>query len=228
MGAPLTGRLAVAAATLLIGAACSNAGSSTDSADGKTVSADEKAVRAAAAGEHATAIFAGGCFWCMESPFDQLDGVISTTSGYTGGTKVDPTYKEVTTGGTGHAEAVEVIYDPSRVTYDQLLDVFWQNVDPVDAGGQFCDRGNQYRTAIFFGDAEQRRLAEQSKQMLTTSQRFEQPIATEIVSATAFYPAEDYHQDYAEKNPVKYRFYRLACGRDRRLAELWGEQAGGH
>jgi peptide-methionine (S)-S-oxide reductase len=174
---------------------------------------------------HAVATFAGGCFWCMEPPYDKLDGVLATTSGYAGGDKVDPTYQEVSAGGTGHAEVVQITYDPSKVSYQQLLDVFWRNVDPLDAGGQFCDRGDQYRTAIFVHDEEQRCLAEASKQALVDSGRFEQPIVTEIVAAGPFYPAEDYHQDYYEKNPLRYNFYRWNCGRDARLAELWGEQA---
>jgi peptide-methionine (S)-S-oxide reductase len=173
----------------------------------------------------AVATFAGGCFWCMEPPYDKLDGVVATTSGYTGGSKVDPTYREVSAGGTGHAEAVQVTYDPAKVSYEQLLDVYWHNVDPLDPGGQFCDRGSQYRTGIFVHDAEQRRLAEASKQMLKDSRRFEQPIVTEIAEAGPFYPAEDYHQDYYEKNPIRYKFYRWNCGRDARLAQLWGEQA---
>jgi peptide-methionine (S)-S-oxide reductase len=172
----------------------------------------------------AFATFAGGCFWCMEPPFDKIDGVLATTSGYTGGSKVDPTYPEVSAGGTGHAEAVQITYDPARVSYEQLLEVFWRNVDPLDAGGQFCDRGSQYRTGIFVHDDEQRRLAEQSKQALIDSKRFNRPIVTEIVAAGPFYPAEDYHQDYYQKNPLRYKFYRWNCGRDQRLAEVWGEQ----
>jgi peptide-methionine (S)-S-oxide reductase len=171
----------------------------------------------------ALATFAGGCFWCMEPPYDKLDGVLATTSGYTGGDKVNPTYQEVSAGTTGHAEAVQVTYDPAKVSYEQLLEVFWHNVDPLDAGGQFCDRGSQYRTAIFVHDDEQRRLAEQSKQALESSGRFQQPIVTEIDAAGPFYPAEDYHQDYYEKNPIRYEFYRWNCGRDQRLAQLWGE-----
>jgi peptide-methionine (S)-S-oxide reductase len=170
----------------------------------------------------ALATFAGGCFWCMEPPYDQLDGVISTTSGYTGGSKADPTYREVASGGTGHFEAVQVAYDPAKVSYEELLEVFWHNVDPLDAGGQFCDRGDSYRTAIFAETPEQRQLAEASKQALADSGRFQQPIATEIVDASTFYPAEDYHQDYYEKNPIRYKFYRWNCGRDQRLAEVWG------
>ena len=174
---------------------------------------------------HALATFAGGCFWCMEPPYDKLDGVLSTISGYTGGSKADPTYREVSAGGTGHAEVVQITYDPAKVSYEQLLEVFWRNVDPLDAGGQFCDRGDQYRTGIFVHDQEQRRLAEASKQALKDSRRFEQPIVTEIEDAGTFYPAEDYHQDYYEKNPIRYKFYRWNCGRDQRLTELWGEQA---
>jgi peptide-methionine (S)-S-oxide reductase len=174
---------------------------------------------------HALATFAGGCFWCMEPPYDKLDGVLATTSGYAGGDKVDPTYEEVSAGGTGHAEVVQISYDPSKVSYEQLLEVFWRNADPLDAGGQFCDRGDQYRTAIFVHDEEQRRLAEASKQALVDSGRFEQPIVTEIVGAGPFYPAEDYHQDYYEKNPLRYKFYRWNCGRDQRLADVWGEQS---
>jgi peptide-methionine (S)-S-oxide reductase len=172
---------------------------------------------------HAVATFAGGCFWCMEPPFDELDGVLSTISGYTGGSTVDPTYQEVSAGGTGHAEVVQVTYDPAKVTYEQLLDVFWPNIDPLDAGGQFCDRGDSYRTGIFVHGEEQRRLAEESKQALVDSQRFAQPIVTEIVDAGPFYPAEDYHQDYYQTNPVRYKFYRWNCGRDQRLTELWGD-----
>lgn len=171
--------------------------------------------------ESATATFAGGCFWCMEHPFDELDGVISTTAGYTGGHKKDPTYKEVSAGGTGHAEAVEVVYDPKKISYEKLLEVFWRNIDPLDNTGQFCDKGNQYRSAIFYHSEDQKCLAEQSKKTLEDSKRFKQPIATEITRASTFYPAEDYHQDYYRKNPLRYKWYRFGCGRDRRLRELW-------
>jgi peptide-methionine (S)-S-oxide reductase len=185
--------------------------------------AQQSPVPAPAGGEQALAVFAGGCFWCMEPPFDRLDGVLSTISGYTGGSKADPTYHEVSGGSTGHTEAVQIAYDPAKVSYQELLDVFWHNVDPLDAGGQFCDRGSQYRTAIFAENAEQRRLAEASKEALAESGRFEQPIATEIVDASTFYPAEDYHQNYYMTNPVRYKFYRWNCGRDQRLTQLWGE-----
>ena len=170
----------------------------------------------------ATATFAGGCFWCMEPPFDKLDGVISTTSGYTGGTKVNPTYEEVSAGRTGHAEAVQVVYDPKRVSYEKLLDVFWHNVDPTQKNGQFCDYGSQYRTGIFVHDGEQKRLAEASKAALQKSKPFKDDVVTEIVAATTFYPAEEYHQDYYIKNPLRYKFYRTGCGRDARLKEVWG------
>ncbi|HEX8699490.1 MAG TPA: peptide-methionine (S)-S-oxide reductase MsrA [Myxococcaceae bacterium] len=173
----------------------------------------------------ATATFAGGCFWCMEPPFDKLPGVVSTTSGYIGGTKANPTYEEVSAGGTGHAEAVQVVYEPSKVSYAQLLEVFWRNVDPLTPNAQFCDKGSQYRSAIFFHDAEQQKLAEESKRKLEGSGRFKQPIVTELVSATTFYPAEEYHQDYYQKNPLRYRYYRHGCGRDARLKEVWGEDA---
>ena len=173
----------------------------------------------------AKATFAGGCFWCMEPPFDKLDGVVSTTSGYTGGEQDHPTYEQVSAGGTGHAEAVEVVYDPSVISYERLLEVFWRNVDPLDAGGQFCDRGDQYRTAIFAQDDAQLQAAQDSKRALEESKRFGKPIETEIVRASTFYPAEEYHQDFYERHSVKYKFYRFSCGRDARLRELWGSDA---
>jgi peptide-methionine (S)-S-oxide reductase len=172
----------------------------------------------------ATATFAGGCFWCMEPPFDELDGVISTTSGYTGGRTPNPTYEQVSSGGTGHYEALQVIYDPARVTYERLLEVFWRNVDAVDDGGQFCDRGSQYRSAIFYHSAEQRRLAEHSKEQAAA--RLGQPIVTEVLKSAAFYRAEEYHQDYYTKNPVRYKFYKWNCGREQRLERLWGKAQG--
>lgn len=171
------------------------------------------------------ATFAGGCFWCMEPPFDALDGVISTTSGYTGGQVVKPSYKQVSAGGTGHAEALRVIYDPKRINYTKLLDVYWHNVDPVAKDRQFCDSGNQYRPAIFYHGAEQKRLAEEYKQRLITSGRFKRPITVSIEAAGPFYAAEGYHQDYYLKNPVRYKFYRWNCGRDQRLHEVWGDEA---
>jgi peptide-methionine (S)-S-oxide reductase len=172
--------------------------------------------------KYETATFAGGCFWCMEPPFDKIQGVISTTSGYTGGSTVNPTYEQVSSGTTGHAETLQVLFDPAKVSYRKLLDVYWHNIDPLAKDRQFCDVGNQYRSAIFYHNEEQKKLAEESKKELESSGRFKQPIATEIVQATAFYPAEDYHQEYYKKNPVRYKFYRFSCGRDQRLKELWG------
>ena len=171
----------------------------------------------------ATATFAGGCFWCMEPPFDKLDGVVSTTSGYTGGHQPDPTYEAVSAGVTGHTEAVQVVYDPAKISYEELLQVFWRNIDPLDAKGQFCDKGNQYRSAIFYHDAEQQRLAETSRQALVESGKLPGPVVTEIVAAGTFYPAEAYHQDYYQENPARYHFYRYTCGRDQRLEQLWGD-----
>jgi peptide-methionine (S)-S-oxide reductase len=167
------------------------------------------------------ATFAGGCFWCMEPPFDKVEGVITTTSGYTGGKVSNPSYKQVSAGKTGHAESVEVKYDPKKVTYQQLLDIFWKNIDPTVKNRQFCDVGNQYRTAIFYHDDEQKQLAEASLQKI--KQKLKTNIFTEIVAAPQFYPAEDYHQDYYLKNPLRYKYYRFACGRDQRLSEIWGE-----
>ncbi len=173
-----------------------------------------------------TAAFAGGCFWCMVHPFDSLPGVVSVISGYTGGQVANPSYQQVSSGGTGHAESVRIDYDPKVVSYQKLLDVFWRNVDPFDGGGQFCDRGNQYRTAIFVADDDQRGLAEASKQAM--EKRFSRTLATQIVAAGPFYRAEDYHQNYYRENPLHYQFYRGRCGRDNRLQEVWGAEAGGH
>lgn len=174
----------------------------------------------------AEAIFAGGCFWCLEKDFDQLDGVLSTTSGYIGGHLPNPTYEQVSAGNSGHIEAVRVEYDPQRLDYPKLLAYFWPNIDPLNADGQFCDTGSQYRSAIFYANDEEQRLAEASRETLQRSARFTQPIATEILPASTFYPAEDYHQDYATRNPLRYHFYRQRCGRDARLAELWGSRPG--
>ncbi len=171
-----------------------------------------------------TAIFGGGCFWCVEEAFDKAEGVVSTTSGYTGGRVANPTYKQVSSGGTGHVEVVQVVYDPAKVSYQQLLNVFWKNVDPLTPNRQFCDRGSQYRSVIFYQNVEQRRLAEASKQALEQSGRFRQPIVTEIVAASSFYPAEEYHQNYYQKNPLRYKYYKTSCGRVRRLEEVWGKQ----
>jgi peptide-methionine (S)-S-oxide reductase len=169
----------------------------------------------------AVATFAAGCFWCVEPPFDKLDGVVSTTSGYTGGHVAGATYKEVGRGGTGHTEAVRVVYDPGKVEYNKLVDTFWRNVDPLDAHGQFCDKGEEYRPAIFTHDEEQRKAAEASKVAL--ARRFKKPIVVAIEPAREFWAAEDYHQDYYQKNPLQYAYYRWGCGRDARLEELWGK-----
>jgi peptide-methionine (S)-S-oxide reductase len=166
------------------------------------------------------AAFAGGCFWCMQPPFEELPGVVSTTAGYTGGFKTDPTYEEVSAGGTGHAESIQIVYDPAKISYEKLLDVFWKNIDPTVKDEQFCDHGHQYRTAIFYYSDEQKQLAEASKAKVAT--RFG-TIYTEIVPASTFYRAEEYHQDYHKKNPIRYHFYRTTCGRDKRLKELWGK-----
>jgi peptide-methionine (S)-S-oxide reductase len=173
------------------------------------------------------ATFAGGCFWCMEPPYDVLPGVVSTISGYMGGSKVNPTYEEVSRGTTGHTEVVQVTYDPSKVTYEKLLEVFWVNIDPTVKDRQFCDAGSQYRTGIFFHSPAQRQAAEASKAALEKSKPFKAAIVTPVEMAGPFYPAEDYHQNYYVKQPVKYKFYRNGCGRDTRLKELWGAKAGG-
>ena len=173
----------------------------------------------------ATAIFAGGCFWCVESDFDKVPGVLRTTSGYTGGHLANPTYDDVTAGGSGHLEAVKIEFDPAEITYPRLLHIFWRSVDPTDGGGQFCDRGESYTTAVFAVSPEQRRLAEASRTALVRSGVLSAPVATPIKTAGSFYPAEDHHQNYHEKNPLRYKFYRFTCGRDRRVKELWGDQA---
>ena len=170
----------------------------------------------------AVATFAGGCFWCMEPPFDKQAGVIATTSGYMGGRKRNPTYEEVSAGITGHAEVVQVVFDPAKVSYKALLEIYWRNVDPTVKDRQFCDVGEQYRTAIFVHTDEQRRVAEASKADLAKTKPFKEPLVTPVVDAGEFWPAEDYHQDYYIKNPVRYTYYRTGCGRDARLKQLWG------
>jgi peptide-methionine (S)-S-oxide reductase len=187
---------------------------------GAQVSAPRPAVGSAPVS--AVATFAGGCFWCMEPPYDKLDGVLETTSGYMGGRERNPTYEQVSSGATGHAEVVQVRYDPSRVTYERLLEVFWRNIDPTVKDRQFCDSGPQYRSAIFVHDDAQRRAAEASRAALEKAKPFKASIVTPVVAAGEFWPAEDYHQDYYVKNPVRYNYYRTGCGRDRRLTELWG------
>ena len=169
----------------------------------------------------ATATFAGGCFWCMEPPFDALTGVVSTTSGYTGGRTPAPTYEDVSNGDTGHAEALQVVFDPAKVTYEKLLEVYWHNVDALDGGGQFCDRGTQYRPAIFYHSAEQQRLADASKVRIAA--QLGKAVAVQLVAASKFFAAEQYHQDYYTKNPARYKFYKWNCGRQQRLDQLWGK-----
>jgi len=173
----------------------------------------------------AVATFAGGCFWCMEPPFDKQEGVIATTSGYIGGTKANPTYEEVSSGSTGHTEAVQVRYDPKKVSYEKLLDIFWHNIDPTVNNRQFCDVGSQYRTGIFVHADDQRKAAEASKAAIEKSKPFKEPIVTPVADATQFWPAEEYHQDYYKKNPVRYTYYRTGCGRDARLKQIWGSAA---
>ncbi len=170
----------------------------------------------------AKAYFAGGCFWCMEEVFEKVPGVSSVISGYMGGRVANPSYEDVSAGGTGHAESVEVIYDPAKVSYRELLNAFWKNVDPLTPNAQFCDHGSQYRSAIFVQNEEERRLAEESKRAIEDSRRFKEPVVTQIVSAAPFYPAEEYHQDFYKKNPIRYKFYKYNCGRTQRLEELWG------
>ncbi|MCB1521467.1 MAG: peptide-methionine (S)-S-oxide reductase MsrA [Hyphomicrobiaceae bacterium] len=174
----------------------------------------------------AIATFATGCFWCTESDFDKVPGVLATTSGYIGGKTANPSYESVSTGRTGHIEALQVTYDPSKVTYQKLLTWFWRHVDPVDGGGQFCDRGDQYRPAIFVHSAEQRKLAETSRDELAKSGLLERPIAVAIIDATKFHPAEDYHQDYYLKSPLRYKIYRHGCGRDQRIEQIWSKAQG--
>ena len=174
------------------------------------------------------AAFAGGCFWCMQGPYDNLPGVVSTTVGYTGGEKPNPTYHEVGAGGSGHIESIEIVFDPKKVSYEKLLDVFWHNVDPTNPNGQFCDNGSQYRTAIFVANDAQRAAAEASKKALAASGVLKKPIVTEIVKAGTFWRAEEYHQSYYKKNPIRYNFYRSGCGRDARLKEIWGDAAPKH
>ena len=167
------------------------------------------------------AYFAGGCFWCMEEAFEKVEGVLSATSGYMGGTVANPSYEEVSAGQTGHAESVEVVYDPAKVSYQKLLDAFWHNVDPITPNAQFCDHGSQYRSAVFFQTDEEKRASDTSKQAIEQSRRFKEPIVTQIVMASQFYPAEEYHQDFYKKNPLRYKLYKYNCGRARRLEELW-------
>lgn len=199
-------------AIMIAGAAAACSGAATSQA----LASDKKGT--------AQAVFAGGCFWCTESDFDHIPGVVSTTSGYSGGKVANPTYEQVSAGGTGHIEAVRVVYDPAKVSYQTLVARFFRTVDPIDGGGQFCDRGSQYRSAIFVANPGERRIAEATK--ARAAALLKKPVATLVVPAGRFYPAEGYHQDYYRKNPVKYKYYRWHCGREARLAELWGKAAG--
>ncbi|MFS1523060.1 peptide-methionine (S)-S-oxide reductase MsrA [Microbulbifer sp. 2304DJ12-6] len=167
-----------------------------------------------------TAVFAGGCFWCMEPPYDKVNGVLETTSGYSGGHVKNPTYEQVSAGGTGHAEVIQIKYDANKVSYSDLLTIFWHNIDPFDAGGQFCDRGDQYRSEIFYSNEQERELAEASKKKVEAE--LDKTVATQIKPASTFYPAEAYHQNYYQRNPLRYKYYRFRCGRDQRLEEVWG------
>ena len=178
---------------------------------------------AIAAAVPAKAYFAGGCFWCMEEVFEKVDGVIAVVSGYMGGTVVDPTYEQVSSGQTGHAESVEVTYDPDKVSYQKLLESFWRNVDPVTPNAQFCDHGSQYRSAVFYRTDEEKRLSEESKSAIVRSNRFSAPVVTQVVEASTFYQAEEYHQDFYKKNPIRYKTYKFRCGRAKRLEALWGK-----
>ena len=171
----------------------------------------------------AKAYFAGGCFWCMEEAFEKVDGVLTVVSGYMGGTVANPTYEQVSDGRTGHAEAIQVTYDPTKVTYQKLLDAFWRNIDPVTPNAQFCDHGTQYRAAVFYSTDEEKRLAEESKSKIEQSKRLPVPIVTQLVQASTFYQAENYHQDYYKKNPLRYKYYKYSCGRAQRLEALWGK-----
>ncbi|MGB3767454.1 MAG: peptide-methionine (S)-S-oxide reductase MsrA [Phormidesmis sp.] len=198
----------------------------TADANSNDIKNDIKGNQAADDENLSTAVFAGGCFWCMEKPFDELPGVVETTSGYTGGTLENPTYQQVSSGGTGHYEAMEVRYDPQQVSYDQLLETFWVNIDPVDSKGQFCDKGDQYRSAIFYETPEQQQEAINSTEKI--AERLGSAIATEILPAATFYDAEDYHQNYYQTHAVRYKLYRYGCGRDQRLTQIWGEDAPAH
>lgn len=190
------------------------------------ISQRANAAEAKMADAQQTAIFAGGCFWCVESDFDKVPGVLKTISGYVGGQKLNPTYEEVSAGHTGHTEAVQIVFDSKKVSYQQLIEFFWRSIDPTTLNSQFCDHGSQYRTGIFYNSPEQKQVAEQSKAALEKSKPFKESIVTEITQAGPFYPAEDYHQDFYTKSPIRYEYYRYRCGRDQRVKELWGKKAG--
>ncbi|MDM8349406.1 peptide-methionine (S)-S-oxide reductase MsrA [Pseudomonas sp. sp1636] len=206
------------AAGLLFGALLAVCGATTAQAAKALTHANEGQA------EQAVAVFAGGCFWCTEADFDKLPGVLSTTSGYIGGSLENPSYEQVSAGGSGHIEAVQVHFDPRKTSYAKLLEAYWPTIDPLTPNAQFCDHGSQYRSAIFYSTPEEKAQADASKAALQASGRFQQPIVTELLPATTFYPAEGYHQDYHQKNPLRYAYYRNGCGRDKRLEQLWGKQ----
>lgn len=214
----------IAAAALLAATVLSVLSFGTHSVQAQAPSAGSSAAGAAPKTEVAT--FAGGCFWCVESDFDKVDGVVSTVSGFMGGNTAHPTYKQVSSGGTGHYEVVQITFDPAKVSYAKLVEHFWRTIDPYDAGGQFCDRGESYKTAIFTHSAAQRTIAEASKAELEKSGPLKEPIATVVRDAGPFTAAEDYHQDFYVKSPVRYKFYRYGCGRDQRVEAIWGKKAG--
>ena len=220
--APVWRRLSGAACKMVLLGATALAGAQTVAQTSTTPAAKAPMSSATAT---AKATFAGGCFWCVESDFDKLPGVLSTTSGYIGGKTANPTYDQVSGHGTGHAEAVEIVYDPAKVSYSKLVEHFWFTIDPTTKDQQFCDRGSPYRTAIFAQDAAQLKIAQDSRNALEKSKPFKEPVVTEVVLATTFYPAEEYHQDYYKKNPLRYKYYRSNCGRDARLKQLWGDKA---
>lgn len=188
-----------------------------------TILANVPLLEAPGASPSAKAYFAGGCFWCMEEAFEKVEGVVSVVSGYMGGTVANPTYEEVSAGRTGHAESVEVSYDPTKVTYQKLLNAFWHNVDPLTPNAQFCDHGTQYRSAVFYSTEDEKRQAEESKAAIEQAKKFPAPIVTQLTPASTFYPAEDYHQDYYKKNPLRYKYYKYGCGRAAKLEALWGK-----
>ncbi len=218
--------LGCTSASSLVAEESDSVNSSENAALEASTASETSAITIGTSSETATATFAGGCFWCMEQPFDVLPGVSKTTSGYTGGSVEDPTYYQVSGGDTGHVEAMQVQYDPAQVSYETLLDTFWHNIDPLDEEGQFCDKGSQYRAAIFYNTPEQQALATETKQ--TVANKFNQPVATDILPSVTFYSAEDYHQDYYQTRPLRYKVYRFGCGRDQRLSDLWGADAPSH
>jgi peptide-methionine (S)-S-oxide reductase len=220
MRMPSVTRAPAIAATLLLASLLVACGQSSAQAPKTSIDSGTSEIPA----DTSVAVFAGGCFWCTESDFDKVPGVVETTSGYIGGNVDNPTYEQVSAGTTGHIEAVQVRYDPSKTSYAKLLETYWPTIDPITANAQFCDHGPQYRSAIFYANAEEQAQAEASKAALQASGRFKRDIVTELLPMTTFYPAEDYHQDYYQRNPLRYTYYRNGCGRDARLEKLWGKK----